>query len=278
MNDHEDNEPDLDQVPAFDDPTADAVRGLLADAAVDQPLPSTVAARLDETLAALVDERSAVSDAAAEDVVRLRPRAPFARRLLVAAAAVVLVGGGAVGLNQFLKDRTVSTASDATGATGTTAGATAERPTAGQAESAPAPDTAAGGKASPYADEVRGSVALTSTGFRRQAAALVGIVTPLSSSFDGGSTSPELRDRSELLSEKDGDGAGQFNLNRLEAAAKVAPSCPGPQVSTGTRLFSITFDGRPATLAVGPVTNRTQYVAAWSCDGSTLLASVNLTR
>lgn len=275
MIEHDESDSTSDQVPAFDDPASDEVRGLLAAAAVDQPMPGSVAATLDETLAALVHERAQDEATLVPGVVGLRRKVPLTRRLLVAAAAVVLIGGGAVGLNQVLQDESVSTASDATAATGAT-GATGT--TSGQqAESPAAPEAAAGGKT--FANGSAGStLALTQAGFRQQAAVLAEALAPLSSSYDGQPSSPGPGDQSELAGEKDSAGAFKVDLNELKKAGTLAPNCPGPQVDAGTRVFSITFNSRPATLAIAPVANGVQYVAAWSCDGSVLLASADLPR
>lgn len=83
----------------------DAVRRLLADARHDEPVPDDVAARLDDTLAALVAERASSPSPSAEavapvaEVVDLAARRRRRVTQFVAAAAVVVVAG--VGIDQM---------------------------------------------------------------------------------------------------------------------------------------------------------------------------------
>ncbi|QCX28990.1 hypothetical protein [Nocardioides jishulii] len=106
-----------------DDGVDEEVRGLLADAAGDAPIPSEVAARLDAVLAGLVAERadSAVPTADREDAsspVDLAAERGRRRRRTwwgVAAAAVVLVAAG-VALPQLTDDDSTTSADFTAGA------------------------------------------------------------------------------------------------------------------------------------------------------------------
>lgn len=293
MNAQDDQGPE----PRFDDPGYDDLRALLADARADGPVPADVVARLDETLAALTADRRTqpVSDAAAANVVPLRRRSRLAPRLLAAAAAVVVVGAGGVGLAQVLSTQNGSDL--------------------GTAESADAPVVADGfGPAAPEAEAPRdqafddqdGLVALTkrlsntktvprftTTGFAREAAAFSSQDLALAWGGTLGSTA----DRDEVTENSPrtptspspttelqrGSGGGTAGGSSPATgspqtgytAAKAA--CPGP-VRTEATVLPVLYDGRPAALAVYPVTDGTQLVEAWSCDGTTLLASTVVPR
>lgn len=171
-------------LPDFDDPAYDELRGLLAGARSTAPVPDDVVARLDDALAALTADRARTpeltdlgrastvetpdtetSDTEAPeteapdlgtpvaDVVPLRKRSRLAPRLLVAAAAVLAVGGGGIGLQHVLDD---------TGSNSLTS-ADAQAPATASDVPAPAPEamapgatavepgTAYGSKSLPYA-------------------------------------------------------------------------------------------------------------------------------
>src|SRR6478609_10819271 len=120
--------PDEDLTPADEQ-----VRRLLSDARHDEPMPDDVAARLDEVLAGLQDDRPPVDLAA-------RQRRRHVRTWVLAAAAVVVVGIGAnqvdwSGLGSSGEDSGASADSSALEAGGS----------ADQAE-VPAPEVAGGGQ------------------------------------------------------------------------------------------------------------------------------------
>lgn len=293
MNAQDDQGPE----PRFDDPAYDDLRALLADARADGPVPAEVVARLDETLAALTADRRTepVSDTAAASVVPLRRRSRLAPRLLAAAAAVVVVGAGGVGLVQVL---------------GTQNGADLAT-----AESADAPAVDDGfGPAAPEAEAPRdqalddrdGLAALTqrltatkavprftTAGFAREAAAFSSrdLALPWGDTLDPTTGGEEVTENSPSsptspspTTEPDrgsgGATAGGVSPSTASPqtgylAAKAA--CPGP-ARPGATVLPVLYDGRPAALAVSPVTDRTQLFEAWSCDGTTLLASAVVPR
>ena len=84
-------------------PEEEAVRRLLADARHDEPVPPAVATRLDDTLAALVAERSGAGygDALPEPAPLASARRRRRRASFVLAAAAVVVAG--VGISSMLR-------------------------------------------------------------------------------------------------------------------------------------------------------------------------------
>lgn len=295
MNDQENPE----REPGFDDPAYDDLRALLAEARVTEPVPADVAARLDETLAALTADRRTepVPDEAPASVVPLRRRSRLAPRLLAAAAAVVVVGAGGVGLAQVLS--TQSASDDMV-----------------TAESADAPDVADEfGPAAPEAEAPRDQALngfdglndltarlsnskavprFTTAGFAREAAAFSGRDLALTWGYildstaerDEGTTASPPRPASPTATAKSEATSGSGTAGGLSAARPATPdprsgyfaakaACPGP-VGTEATLVPILYDGRPASLAVYPVTDGTQLYEAWSCDGRILLASARV--
>ena len=251
--------------PAFDDPGHDAVRRMLADARVDEPVPADVAARLDATLAALQEERSAPAP-----VVPLRRR--FGR-VLVAAAAVVVVGAGAAGIAQVARTGPGSGSADrAAGGSvtssrsdsGTTSGGTpksvphAPRVSGLQAQALPRLTTARfGGQVSQlmratYAADVSGE---TSPGTDDSESPTDGLVTREAPAAPPVTQSPE-------------PATGGF-------AGEGGVACAGPQ-APGAIVVPATLDGGLVALVFRPPTADAQVVEAWSCDGATLLASVSV--
>lgn len=291
MNDQENPEHE----PGFDDPAYDDLRALLADARVTEPVPADVAALLEETLAALTADRRTepVPDEAPARVVPLRRRSRFAPRLLAAAAAVVVVGAGGVGLAQVLS--TQSASDDMV-----------------TAESADAPDVAdefgptAPGAEAPRDQSLNGLDGLvdlttrlsntkavprfTTAGFAREAAAFSDRDLALTwgdAFLDSTSEGVEDTDDSTPTPAKPSPTKKAETASGGSAAAVPGPArpqvgyftakaaCPGP-VGTEATLVPILYDGRPASLAVYPVTDGTQLFEAWSCDGRTMLASARV--
>lgn len=266
--------PDFDTVPDFDDVSYAEIRAMLADAAATEPMPAEVAGDLDDLLANLVAQRAAEAD---PTVVPIR-RARVARRLLVAAAAVVLVGAGGLGLNQVLQDTNANHDSAASGA-GVQDLAEAPAPATGAQEKAPGRNELHGSLgttgASPldqaYAN-LEASAGFTRDGFDQQVKGLVSDSLSMGPSVD-----PTVPDADAPGSPAPSEGAVTTDTRAPDAwlkraAAKKSASCPGPPATGGVIVVPITFEGRPATLAVHPVVDGSRYVAAWSCDGHRLLA------
>ncbi|RNL60739.1 hypothetical protein EFK50_20770 [Nocardioides marmoriginsengisoli] len=305
MTDHEDPSLDAD----FDDPAYDELRGLLAAARLDAPIPAEVAARLDDTLAELTaDRRPAAGLRAVETAdpetgpeadpetnpetnpvaVPLRRRSRLAPRLLVAAAAVVLVGAGGVGVNQVLKN-SADSGSPAAG----TAAKDAPRVTADAPEVAPqqTPEPASGNGA--LLDGVTSSKA-DAAGFNFSSARFETQVDAFFGSTDVAGRAPD-QDRGDNAPSNGGSAAeeqpmpaptnptprartsdGLSMLNK-ELNGYSATVCPGP-ADPGGDVLPIRLDGKPAALVVGPLVDGSRLVRAWSCDGTAVLASASIDR
>ena len=244
--------------PAFDDPAFDELRALLADARSTEPVPADVAARLDDTLAALQEERRAETV-----VVPLRGRRAVGR-FLVAAAAVVVIGAGGVGVANLAQNGSNNAASSAdkaaSGAAGEAAtnGPVAPQDLAGSTSPAPTPR-------SQLSDLKATSLPqFTTSRFAQQAAAF----DPASGDFSTNTTDSDKAyqsARSPSVSDAPTAVSGQ-------AAACTGPSLPD------TTSFPILLDGHDAVLVVHKVVDGTQEVDAWSCDGKTELTTTSVTR
>lgn len=236
------------------------VRDLLADARVTGPVPDDVAARLDETLASLRAERLRAGEPGAGDaaVVPLRRRlAPF----LVAAAAVVVVAGGAVGVAQLGGDRSGSSGS-AAGGVSADAGASSRAP-AGAGASVALPR-------------------LTRATFARDAATVMRSLAVGAGSAAGDSVTnaPGGSTGAEQPQSDAAEKAAAPPVTATPASeALVAPvaACPGPRVRTAVTVPA-TLDATPVALVFRPPTSDAQRVEAWSCDGTTLLATATVPR
>jgi hypothetical protein len=238
------------------DGAADAwVRDLLAEARVTGPVPGDVAARLDETLAALRAERFGAGEPYADPA----PVVPLRRRLaplLAAAAAVVVVAGGAVGVTQLVQDRTGSSGS-ATGSVSADAGASS-RSTAGASGAVPQ---------------------LARATFAQDAAAVMRTLTVA----EAGAASDAAGATPDATAQPQADTAGKAVAPPVtatpapEALAAPLAGCPGPR-APGAVTVPATLDGRPVALVFRPPTPAAQRVEAWSCDGATLLVSASVPR
>jgi hypothetical protein len=239
-----------DREPELDPEQEARVRALLADLHADEaPMPSEVALRLEETLAALVSEREAVRPAAEHtatgEVVPLRPR--WMPRLVAGAAAVVVLGLAALVVTDVDRSGGAPSAgssdskASATPLSGSASGATptAPRPSSVEGTSAGPPQV----RTSTFARDV--SVLLQTTAGREPFGTLTG-----SSGQDRKAAPP----------------------------AYATKSCHGPKVTDGARVALIRLDSRPAALVVHPVEKGARLVEAWSCDGSRRLASATLAR
>lgn len=257
MSDHDDTAPDVTPDADFDDPAYDELRALLGDARATDPVPPEIATRLDDTLAALQEERRAEAD-----VVPLRRRA--AGRLLVAAAAVVVIGAGGAGIAQLAQhgdsgDKTAAADSSATDSGGASTLAPAAPETVSGNAPAPSPTTTGliplDGAAVPQ---------FTTARFAEQAAAYGRQIDSFQA--DGltnsdGSRSPST-DSPDLLRSQ---------------AAKEARACSGPSIPD-SQSVPILLDDEPAVLVVHPATDGTQEIDAWSCDGTKMLTTTTVTR
>jgi hypothetical protein len=245
-----DEEVPATEEPAFDDPAFDDLRALLADARVTEPVPASVASRLDATLRSLQAERATPAS-----VVPLRRRlAP----ILAAAAAVAVVAGG-VGIARELSGNGAqrSTAADSAGSSGALSSAPSATAPSAQAPGSATKDGAATAFASvPVFTSVRFAEQVAGP----QVAALDAVTGGTDTSSGVGSSPGELATPAE---------------GRVPAA--VASGCAGPALP-GTRSVPILLDSRPAALVLHPVTDGEQLVEAWTCDGAERLAHASVDR
>jgi hypothetical protein len=263
--------------PSFDDPAHDELRALLADARATEPMPEAVAARLDATLQSLRDERAGESHR-----TELAPVVPLRRRLarvLVAAAGVVVVGAGGFGIARLAGD-----------------GGSADNMSADKA-SAP-PEASGGGAGTPaapgQADSLDGAVAakalphLAAAHFARDAARVMR--TTYLSSLDTRSPAPtDSTDSSgQVRGETPSNGvSGSKDFAYIAPPVTASPenddsvlgtyraACAGPDAPDAV-IEPATLDGALVALVFRPPADSAQQVEAWSCDGSTLLASAQI--
>lgn len=267
------------------DEEADAhIRALLAELGsgpTGQAMPAEVAARLDQTLARLVTERSPGENN--EDSPEDRPEdgpedspedgpgdspghatvVPLRRRWLprtaAVAAAVIVVGlGGVTAANLGVfgggssSDKAAS--SDAGGSTAARSGPeSAQEPTPAQPrESQAAKDSAAGADG-----RALDAVKLPSV----RAAAFASDVTTLLGT-PGAVGTPE---------EAETSGPDKDPIRGLKAI-----TCPGPVVTDGSVNTPVRYDGRLAALVVHPEQDGARLVEAWTCAGDRRLTVTTL--
>lgn len=288
MNEDPGQDEQVDDESAFEDPSYADITALLAGARVSDPLPAEVAARLDETLAELTADRRVPVE-----VVALASRRRRAPRLLAAAAAVVVLGGAAVGLTQVLGNRDDTRPDSASAAD---SAGTASQPEAQPAAPLPTRSPATepkslDGLALGYStDELP---AFTTSGFSDEAASFVTGTTPVtgrlddrSGTLDNGNLAPPAPAtatppdaKGDLPRSTDAAGGGQAggNAGTTRTQSLTGAGCTPPTDPGGT-VTPIRFDGHLATLVVHPVVDGNQLVQAWSCDGSTVLATTVLAR
>jgi hypothetical protein len=234
------------------DPEQDAhVRALLAGlgSAPDETVPPEVAARLDETLAELLAERSAAATDEPGNVSPLRRR--WSTRVAAAAAAVIVVGTGGV-VAAHLGAFGHGSDDSATSAGSSSAGAVPLLSPKSPQPSAAAPDRT-------YAAHIP---ALSAATFDREVTSLVGTTNP--SSVQGAA------------------GNARLPAHRTPAplAAQEDSACPGPATGQHVQHLVVLYDGQPAALLIHPERNDAVLVEAWSCQGGSRLNSirVDLTR
>ena len=268
--------------PGFDDPADGWVRDLLASARVTGPVPDDVAARLEATLASLRAERVGEAVDSTPEQDEPAPVVPLRRRLaplLAAAAAVVVVAGGAVGVSRLGSDH---------GSQNSAAGSSSADNAEGGAGVPKTPlDQRSGGAAAATA-----LPHLSRAAFAQDAAAVMRTFsTDVRGASAGGAVGPTPGTTPAPTSADTSTTAGAQQPQAAEkgaappvtatpgAAALAAPgaACPGPG-SPGAVTVPATLDGAPVALVFRPPTATAQRVEAWSCDGTTLLASASVRR
>lgn len=268
MSDHED--PAVE--PSFDDPALDDLRALLADARVTDPIPDDVAARLDSTLQSLQITRATERDSRT-NVVPLRHRVG---RVLVAAAAAVVIGAGGVGVAQLARN-----------GNGSADSMTADKAAGGAAQEdglVPGATGQSGSLNAPQAAAARDVPHLTTAGFARDAARVMrtaylyslDIQSPAPTTPTTGPGSPNADSAAPL--------SGYLPLQappvtatpeRAGARDQDLVACAGPDAPDAI-VEPATLDGALVALVFRPPTAESQQVEAWSCDGTTLLASAEI--
>jgi hypothetical protein len=233
---------DDDRDPHVDPRDDESIRALLAElgTAPDASMPPEVAARLDETLAGLVAERSEGEGAASADdtVVPLRRR--WAPRLAAAAAAVIVIGaGGVAAANLDLFD----------GGAGDSSSAKSSGGTAESLQDSSTSPAAPGSATGPVPT-------ISAAGFDADVARLL---------RDGSLTS---RDPRTQLSERQ-EGAPADSLRTA--------GCAGPRVTDAAQTRLVLYDGKPAVLLVHPPRGGERLVEAWTCAGDRVLDRVRVT-
>lgn len=245
------------------------IRALLAGLGADEPLPADVAARLDERLAALVDERSAsgepdtdgrVAVPAVPTLDRARERRRrWAPRLLAAATVAVIAGGIGVGIAQ-LQGGSVGTASSQSGSA------------AGANEAAkPGGSGSTGLAALPrlsrqhfHADARR--LVASQSAFRANGTEKGATAAATPSGPARGSTSAKEYRRPAAARHSD-------DLAQVLAACGHRAGLP-----TGARAIPVRLDGEPATVVVVPRADGVAQVTAYPCSGRRVLATTTVPR
>ena len=245
------------------DPEQERIRALLADLGSAQApdaatMPPEVSARLDETLAGLVAERSTTGESEPSNVVPLRRR--WARRGALAAAAVIVVGVGGVAVGN-LGGFVSPTASDESAAGG------ASDSKAESQDSGPASAPEDSGQA-PNGLVARDVPQLTAATFGAQVTSLV----------ESGKVLAPWKDltarQRQSLSQSNKDSQANQEDGAVSDTAKGG--CPGPTIKDGSRHTTVLYDGSPAALVVHPARGGESLVEAWTCTGAQLLDSARV--
>ena len=275
-------EPDFDAEPDFDDPAFDDLRGLLAETRVTDPVPDEVAARLEDTLASLRDERRAGTESTGGTVVVLRRRVG---RVLVAAAAVAAVSVGTVAVVQGARNGT-----DGADSASSSAGGQVDADKA-----APEASENQDGLRAPADDQAAAAVAqLSSAHFARDAASAMRALSIEQLAGDTPVPAVTPAAPSPVTTPEDTTGtagAETYEMKGLKAppvtatpeavngalSSRASTGCAGPTAPDSVTLPA-TLDGVPVALVFRPPSASEQLVEAWSCDGSSLLASAAVPR
>jgi hypothetical protein len=227
----------------------EAVRRLLAQSGGPDPLPPEVAARLDATLARLVEERArggSDSDPEGEtEILVLTPRPQRWPKLLLAAAAVVVAG---FGIGTLVHNGSLSGSSSADSTSG---GAGVAAQSAPNSESGQMPPKKAANP-TPQMLRVAGPVHLHSTDLSHEVHRLLRRI--------GVSNTARLPKSADLSG-----GAKEFQPVRC-APGRVLPH---------SRWLPATYDGQRAVLVLGParrsvVEHSVVPAEVRSCDGTLL--------
>lgn len=262
-----------DQTRPGDQPEPEAerdthIRALLAELGsgpTGQAMPPEVAARLEDTLARLVAERSP-GDAGETDrpvtgtVVPLRRR--WLGRTAAAAAAVIVVGlGGVTAANLGVLG---GGSSSDTASSSDAGGSTADQP---EAQSKP------GSALEPTPAQPR---KLAAGGDAAEDRALEGATLPAVSSAAFSADVANLLRRSAVAATPELRQRGYTDQSPADGLAAIA--CPGPVITDGAVPTPVRYDGRPALLVVHPEQDGTRLVEAWSCAGDLRLRAATLGR
>jgi hypothetical protein len=254
------DDPSFDD-PSFDDPAHDDLRALLAEAKATDPIPADVAARLDAALESLQTTRAIERDGRT-NVVPLRHRVG---RVLVAAAAVVVVGAGGVGIVQGALSNGGSSdkmSSDSAGSATDSDAGSAGLPSAPEVN-AETPGSVAATKGAPA--QLADVPAFTTARFAEQAAQL------------DTATLDFAQDESTDQAYGSATRSPALTSSPTPLTGSFATLCSTPALPD-TESIQITLDGHRAVLVLHPVTDGTQLIEAWSCDGKSALASTTVTR
>ncbi len=257
-----------DQAPEGTDPATEAwVRGLLGEVGdAPESLPPEVAARLDDVLAGLAQERTPARPA----VVPLDSGRRRRHRLqLLAAAAVVVVGGYAVTTSGVL----IGGAADDAGSGGATTsdasgeGAPAEAPRTGAypLTSGSLRSDARGLVEAPAGAYVLPGEALPATGDEARTNGDLAAPSPAPSPAPGPTPSPAP-----------GAGGGP-----AEGAPPTTGACLDPPVPADLLRLAVTYDGRAATAVLRPLDGGRSprvRVEVWDCGAPLRLAAVVVRR
>lgn len=238
-----------------------AVRRLLAEARVTEPLPADLAARLDGVLVGLGEEREGSPPVQAGHTAALASRRRRASILLVAAAAVVAIG---VGIGQVVGDQSATEGSSSDAGAGTDGGGNLlgeDRPNAAQDRAEAAPDEP--GSLPPGSPS---SPPLTTTVGRVRADSFTSDVRELRRALPVNAADAV---RGEFV-QPDADRLPSGFLF-TERAFDCAPAPWGPGV-----LVPVYFEGSPGVLAYRPVTGEIQVVHLVQCGTGETLRSTTL--
>ena len=265
--------------PGFDDPADAWVRDLLASARVTGPVPDDVAARLEATLASLRAERVGGAVDHEPETDEPAPVVPLRRRLaplLAAAAALVVVAGGAVGVSRLGSDHgSQNSAAGSSSADNAEGGAAVPKTPLDQRSGGAAATALPRLSRAAFAQDAAAVMRTFSTDLRGQSAGGTAGATP------GTTPAPTSADTSTTDSAQQPQAAEKGVAPPVTAtpgaAALAAAVCPGPRPPRAVTVPA-TLDGAPVALVFRPPTATAQLVEAWSCDGTTLLASASVRR
>lgn len=236
-----------------------AVRRLLAQARHDEPIPPDVAARLDDSLAALSAERAA-DPGPQPPPTDLGGRRRRRAAVLLAAAAVLVVGGFTVG--HLLGGQT----------SGTTASSSPDSSIGGSVGSPGAASRVQGGRGLPDNET---DAAPSDTGY---SPADLDALTRLGE-IPTVSQDQVTRDVTALLTRLSADpGTGTSRRLSPAGARRLAErrDCRPARLGAGLAL-PVTYAGTPAVLVLRPRTGETRVADLLQCGTGTLLRSVTLT-